>query len=183
MDMGCNGGRLNTVWLYMKEFGIPADKCAPYVSGVSAVVPECSDTCANGKEPKKYKAETAYSVVNWLDSPEDRVHKIKMDILRNGPVEAAFWVFADFMAYKGGVYKHMTGGMMGGHAVKIVGWGEEKGADGKTTPYWTVANSWGGAWGEDGFFRIEAGANQCNIEMNIWAGLPDYKNAPVDDDE
>lgn len=44
-----------------------------------------------------------------------------------------------------GVYKHVTGDMLGGHAVKIIGWGEENG-----TPYWLVANSWNTDWGDKG---------------------------------
>jgi len=36
---------------------------------------------------------------------------------------------------------------VGGHSVKIVGWGKYK-----TTPYWIVANSWGDDWGLDGYF-------------------------------
>ena len=35
-----------------------------------------------------------------------------------------------------GVYKHTTGGVLGGHAIKILGWGEEDG-----TPYWLGPNS------------------------------------------
>jgi len=34
---------------------------------------------------------------------------------------------------------------MRGHAVKIIGWGVEKG-----TPYWLVANSWNTDWGDNG---------------------------------
>lgn len=30
-----------------------------------------------------------------------------------------------------GVYKHVSGSQLGGHAIKILGWGEENG-----TPYW-----------------------------------------------
>ena len=46
---------------------------------------------------------------------------------------------------------------MGGHAVKIVGWGvdEVKGPLGILTrkvPYWLVANSWSVQWGLEGFF-------------------------------
>lgn len=44
-----------------------------------------------------------------------------------------------------GVYQHVTGEMLGGHAVKIFGWGEEKG-----TPYWLAANSWNDDWGDKG---------------------------------
>ncbi|CAF4862023.1 unnamed protein product, partial [Rotaria socialis] len=61
--------------------------------------------------------------------------QIKTEIFTNGPVEAAFTVYADFLTYKTGVYKHTTGSVLGGHAVKILGWG----LDG-TTPYWLVAN-------------------------------------------
>ena len=39
------------------------------------------------------------------------------------------------MAYAGGVYKHTTGGLLGGHAVKLTGWGEEDGQK-----YWKIAN-------------------------------------------
>lgn len=43
--------------------------------------------------------------------------------------------------------------------VLVVGYGEEKG-----TPYWIVKNSWGTEWGEDGYFRIMRGNDECSIE-------------------
>ena len=45
--------------------------------------------------------------------------------MTNGPVEAAFTVFEDFPNYKTGVYQHVTGGALGGHAIRILGWGVE----------------------------------------------------------
>ena len=44
-----------------------------------------------------------------------------------------------------GVYQHVTGGVLGGHAVKMLGWGVEDG-----TPYWLIANSWNTDWGDNG---------------------------------
>jgi len=42
---------------------------------------------------------------------------------------------------------------VGGHAVEIVGWGEDSvGKD--TVPYWIVKNSWGADWGDSGYFWI-----------------------------
>ena len=64
-----------------------------------------------------------------------------------GPVEAAFTVYEDFPTYKSGVYSHKTGGELGGHAIKIIGWGAEPGED-RDIPYWQVVNSWNEDWGE-----------------------------------
>lgn len=52
--------------------------------------------------------------------------------------------------------------------MKIIGWGTEAGTD-----YWWVANSWTATWGLDGFFKIKRGDNQCNIESDVYAGMPD----------
>jgi len=57
--------------------------------------------------------------------------------MTNGPVEASFDVYEDFLTYKSGVYNHVTGKDLGGHSIKILGWGVEGGVS-----YWLVANSW-----------------------------------------
>ena len=44
-------------------------------------------------------------------------------------------------------------------------------SDGKDTPYWIVANSWGADWGISGFFWILRGSDECGIEDNVWSGL------------
>ena len=57
--------------------------------------------------------------------------------------------------------------MLGGHAIKILGFGEEAG-----TPYWLVANSWNEEWGDHGYFKIKRGSNECQIENPIINGGP-----------
>ena len=37
------------------------------------------------------------------------------------------------------------------------------------TDYWKVANSWNPYWGEDGYFRIKRGSNECGIERQAIA--------------
>lgn len=44
-----------------------------------------------------------------------------------------------------GVYVNTGGDYLGGHAVRIIGFGTENG-----TPYWLVANSWNQYWGDNG---------------------------------
>jgi len=89
------------------------------------------------------------------------------ELYKNGPIEVAFTVYEDFLAYKSGVYQHESGDELGGHAVKILGWGVEN-----NTPYWLVANSWNVHWGDSGFFKILRGQDECGIEDEADAGLP-----------
>jgi cathepsin B len=53
--------------------------------------------------------------------------------------------------------------MAGGHAVKVLGWGNEGGVD-----YWLCANSWSADWGMEGFFKIKMG--DCGIDSAMWFG-------------
>jgi hypothetical protein len=53
------------------------------------------------------------------------------------------------------------------HAVSAVGWGVEDGIS-----YWIIKNTWGSWWGEDGYFRIRRGTDECAIEsLAVW-GTP-----------
>lgn len=73
----------------------------------------------------------------------------------------------NFLNLFAGVYNYVAGEALGGHAVRILGWGVEI-----DSPYWLVANSWNTDWGDKGFFKILRGNNECGIEENIQAGLP-----------
>merc|ERR1711879_153556 len=77
---------------------------------------------------------------------------IQKAIMAGGPMEVAFSVYADFENYAGGIYHHVSGESVGGHAVKVVGWGVDNGVN-----YWKIANSWNPYWGEKGYFRIKFG--------------------------
>ncbi|MFD2418321.1 C1 family peptidase [Amycolatopsis pigmentata] len=76
--------------------------------------------------------------------------EIKHHIYGYGPVTACMVVYEDFFHYTGGVYRHTTDKSIGGHACALIGWDDEQGC-------WIAKNSWGTAWGEDGFFRIAYG--------------------------
>ena len=62
-------------------------------------------------------------------------------------------IYEDFMNYKDGVYEHVTGDMVNGHAVRAFGWGHDK--DGHL--YWMIQNQWGERWGNGGFANVKAG--------------------------
>ena len=90
---------------------------------------------------------------------------IQKELIEKGSVSVAFSVYEDFEAYNAGVYQHLTGKYLGGHAVKMIGWGVEN-----DTPYWICTNSWNDSWGEKGFFRILRGKDECGVEGAVVAG-------------
>lgn len=161
-NMGCNGGYLSLAWIFMKDTGVVSDECYPYTSGDTQKDGDCFTACQDGSEWKTHH-------VDLLDHPKDEI-SIRLELYENGPVEAAFTVYEDFMSYQSGIYQHVTGELLGGHAIKFIGWGNIDGTD-----YWLMANSWGEDWGDRGFFKIKVG--DCGINGNMYAGPPAKESA------
>jgi len=182
---GCNGGYPYSAMQYWQSTGIVSGgqykssqgcmpysmpKCEHHVVGplpncdtFHFNTPKCEKTCKEGY-PTKYEDDKHFaSKVYYVGNEDD----IMQEIIKNGPVSASFTVYADFPSYKSGVYKHVTGAALGGHAVRMLGWGVEDGVK-----YWLMANSWNAGWGAEGFFKILRGEDECGIEDSIVAGIP-----------
>jgi len=142
------------------------EPCQHHVSGprpkCTAIdeTPSCQNRCTGRGEfaQELSKGATSYA----LSSSED---SIMQEIYEHGPVTAGFMVYSDFPSYRGGVYQHLYGESVGGHAIKVLGWGEENG-----TKYWLCANSWNVDWGIGGYFKIRRGTNEGGIESMMWSG-------------
>lgn len=151
-NMGCNGGYLDRAWSYLEKNGAVADSCFKY-TGAARTCPTSS--CPDGGAFHKYKCKSGSTVA------ARSISAIQSEIYNHGPMETGFTVYNDFYSYKSGVYRHVSGAVAGGHAVKIIGWGSD---------HWIAANSWGPNWGENGFFRIAFG--QCGIDSAVYACTP-----------
>jgi cathepsin B len=177
MSFGCKGGIPVAAWFYYYHNGLVSGSnydahagCKPYPfppkSREDFQTPKCTQECqkdyGNTYEEDKHYGKS-FSQKWWFHETD-----IRREIMQNGPVEAGFYVYEDFMHYKEGVYKYTSGKFLGGHAVRVIGWGEEKG-----TKYWLIANSWNTSWGENGLFKILRGSNECKIESSITFGEPD----------
>jgi len=184
---GCNGGYPSAAWDYFASTGVVTGGnygdfswcssysmpiCDHHVTGkygpcpaAEYPTPQCPTACDSKSTynltftADKHVFKSSYSIAA-------DVAQIQQEIYTNGPVEGAFTVYEDFVTYKSGVYHHVTGSVLGGHAIRILGWGTLAGAD-----YWLVANSWNEDWGNQGFFMIARGTDECGIEDGIVAGL------------
>jgi len=164
-DYGCGGGYMNMAWEYLENSGIVSDTCFPYTAG-GGVEAACASKCVNSEAFTKYKCQSG-SIVN-----PTTVAQIKSELYNHGPLEGAFTVYEDFFSYSSGVYHHVSGGVAGGHAIKVLGYGTENGMD-----YWLCANSWGTGWGMSGFFKIKQG--DCGINDQMFGCTPDVASVAL----
>ena len=103
-----------------------------------------TDTCKAALKTPVASIE-GYEVLPENLSPEDMMQYL----ITKGPlavsVDASSWSF-----YGGGVLSYSQCGADIDHAVMMVGYG----TDPVYGDYWTIKNSWGASWGEDGYIRI-----------------------------
>uniref|UniRef100_A0A224Y2Q1 Cathepsin B n=1 Tax=Rhipicephalus zambeziensis TaxID=60191 RepID=A0A224Y2Q1_9ACAR len=185
-SIGCKGGVPMTAWYFYKDKGIVTgglygtqDGCQPYSfpptkQGTTGLLPSriedfprtpsCKHRCRKGYG-KKYIEDKHYGERIYTLYGNETL--IRTEIFKNGPVEADYTVYDDFLSYKSGVYQAHSTKALGGHAIRILGWGTENGV-----PYWLAANSWSERWGDKGYFKIRRGNNECGIENDINAGIP-----------
>jgi len=91
------------------------------------------------------------------------------EIYQRGPIACGIAVPDALENYTGGIFDDKTGDLNIVHDISVVGFGVENGVK-----YWTVRNSWGTHFGEDGFFRVVRGVNNIAIETDCaWATVTD----------
>jgi len=145
----------------------PAEGAQGCPSESSPAGPTSCDTDA--KAPHNEFDNDKYTFSGQIISPTGE-SAIQQAIQEGGPVEVAFTVYSDFENYAGGVYQHKSGSAVGGHAVKMVGWGVDNGVK-----YWKIANSWNPYWGENGYFRMVRGQDEGGVESQVTASAATAK--------
>jgi cathepsin L len=141
---GCNGGFMDQAFTYIQKNGIESEASYPYL----AYDFDC-----------KYDAKkVAGTVKSYNKVPPNSVDQMKAALAKQ-PVSVA--IEADqsaFQYYDGGVITKGCGQELD-HGVLAVGYGTEGGIE-----YFLVKNSWGEWWGDQGYVKIAATAdNVCGI--------------------
>uniref|UniRef100_A0A914MKE4 Peptidase C1A papain C-terminal domain-containing protein n=1 Tax=Meloidogyne incognita TaxID=6306 RepID=A0A914MKE4_MELIC len=179
---GCQGGWPLDAWKWIQSKGVCTGtdiktksgcKPYPYSSGGPTPRSPCKSACTANWGTAYQKDKHFATSAKGLQGSTATVQAIKNEIMANGPVVACFDVYNDFMSYRSGVYfKTANARKVGGHAVRIIGWGTQT-CNGKSMPFWLIANSWSTGWGEKGLVKIRSGVNEVGIEKSgIAFGIP-----------
>jgi hypothetical protein len=160
----------------IKGRGVVTDAAFPYMTAFdSPPVPDPGDpnvwvAHCRGVANRAYHCYRITDFSGWppvlLGLPFD---PRKFYLANVGPLVCGFTVYEDFDSYGGGVYRHVTGKVRGGHAVLVVGYSD-------TDQAWICRNSWGTGFGGaphadgtgGGFFKI--GYGECGIDGEPFYG-------------
>ncbi|XP_045149119.1 dipeptidyl peptidase 1 [Echinops telfairi] len=163
---GCEGGFPYLIaGKYAQDFGVVEEGCFPYRATDSP--------CKVKADCFRYYSSDYYYVGGFYGGCNEAL--MKHELVSHGPMAVSFEVYDDFLHYRKGIYQH-TGLRdpfnpfeLTNHAVLLIGYGTDlaSGMD-----YWLVKNSWGNSWGEDGYFRIRRGTDECGIESIAVAAMP-----------
>jgi len=137
---GCDGATGELAYSFMKDYGIPMDSDLSYDAK--------TESCPIGLSAP-WPASQRVRVSGWNHiSPNNKAEPLMQSIVNNGPtvvaVDANNW-----FDYESGIFDGCDKDATLGHAVLAVGYGQDQGKK-----YWTIQNSWGADWGENGFIRI-----------------------------
>ncbi len=134
----CQGGNILDSLLFVIKEGFAYEEDFRYSSG-SGKAPTCGE----------------YKHANFKLTDLEKFSyqgPIMQEIMFNGPVAAEMLLYEDFLTFKGELYTHKTGSLLGKQNVLLVGW--DRNLE-NYEEFWIVRNSMGSYWGNKGYFRIK----------------------------
>jgi len=162
-NQGCDGGYgfLQTKW--SEDVGLVPEECAGFSQGGGSC--QIAPGCDLGQ--KRYRAVNHHYVGGYYGGSAEE--QIRNELVSDGPLVMSFEPKEDFMYYRNGIYRSAPNKIhqeweQVDHAVLLIGYGIEAGQ-----PFWTMQNSWGEDWGEEGNFRMARGSDESGCESIVVA--------------
>lgn len=152
-DNGCNGG-------------LPSRAYEDLISSKSGFELE-SEYGYKGKDGS-CGADRSKEIVflsSWVPISQDE-SQIAVALMKYGPLALGLNA-SPMQLYMGGISDPWFCSPSGiDHAVTLVGFGAEDGKD-----FWTIKNSWGPSWGEEGYYRLIRGKGKCGMNQMVTSAI------------
>jgi cathepsin L len=148
---GCNGATEELGFDYVSKHGLTLEEDFPYLAKNS----QC-DSNIVGKSVVKSDG--------FVKLPENDYNSLMKAITEVGPVSVS--VDASYFAfYDSGVFNGFEGlcGSEVNHAMVAIGYGTDE----KLGDYWILRNSWGNAWGEEGYMRLKREQDAKHVTCKV----------------
>jgi len=162
VDQGCNGGLMDNAFQQIENLGgLESEEDYKYTAHMG----ECHFQ----------KDKIAVNIDDFKDVPVGDENAMQAQLLETGPLAVALnamWM----QFYTKGVshpWKRLCSPAGLDHGVLVVGYGVEpadpshKPFPKKEQPFWVIKNSWGGNWGEKGYYRLFRGDGSCGIDQAV----------------
>ncbi|KAF8062801.1 RD21C [Scenedesmus sp. PABB004] len=163
-NAGCGGGLMDYAFTWIKDNGgIDTEEDWGYYSGWGF------GTWCNAR---KQKDRHVVTIDGFEDVPQHDEAALRKAASQQ-PVAVGICASPAMQFYRSGVIDTCCDEL--NHGVLLVGYG----TDGSTgADYWLVKNSWGGAWGDSGYFKLKAGVGKAGLCGITTAASYPVKSSP-----
>lgn len=156
-DGGCRGATVELAYAWVMQHGLANNSEVPYWANESRCsVPQGSSlNLASSHSPiTRGSGSTSFGMIGWEKLPENKYEPLMRALVENGPV-AVSAAGRQWALYRGGIFDGCPQAVVIDHAVVLIAYGQMfEASTNKTIKFWTIQNSWGEFWGENGNIRL-----------------------------
>jgi len=181
---GCDGATVELAMNWVMEQGLDDSTQTPYL-GKDDVCKKRSTSLLSKKDvfgdatleemiavgfhgvKNKLSSSVQMGLNGWTRLPENQYEPLIRAVAETGPVAVSVGA-SGWSSYSSGLFDDCSKDVTVDHAVTLIGYGGVNQKD----KYWTIKNSWGLQWGENGNIRLfrEEGNVHCGTDYDPKAG-------------
>jgi len=164
-DGGCQGATAELAFDWVMQHGCAEETEVPYTgadakcSGGSPAI-DMAQLFTDSSSATAASGAASFGMTGWETLPKNEYEPLARALAERGPVAVS--VAADaWFNYESGIFNGCGKDAIIDHAVTAIGYGTDNGRK-----YWTIQNSWGADWGENGHIRLERHSEDEYCGMN-----------------